>query len=186
MEGKLWVWFSTYNEYVWKTLFHLKGSSQMSHSLVTNLFKWPKTEHSIIPAIVFSGVSCYLLFYILLSRACWNLLVVPNPPPILPVTEFEKNATASKTSGFSHSSVAFLYFGCSSAWLVVQRRKYHVTGLCKGPNTNYYEPNWLVTVQSNSNLEAQGTETRGTILVWKENESVISLIWIHRVCLLYW
>jgi len=116
----------------------------MSYLLVRNLFKRPKIEHSIIPDIVFSGFSCFLLFYmsyitVFLTRACLKLELVPNPPLIIiPVTEFEKNATASNTSGFSHSSVAFLHFGCSSAWFVVLRSKHHVTVLCKGPiNTNY-------------------------------------------------
>ena len=119
----------TLNEHACKTRFHFKGSSQMNHSsLVRNSCKWPKTKHSSIPvnSCRFSGVFCYLL-----TRSCRNLVVVPNPLRILPVTEFEK--MRQQLQPFKRS---FLYFGCSSAWLVVQRRKYHVTGLCKGPNTN--------------------------------------------------
>lgn len=79
------------NEHACKTRFHLKSSSQMSHSLVRNLFKWPETVYSL--TFQLTHVLWRLLLsvvFILLSCACRNLVVVPNPPRILPVTELTK------------------------------------------------------------------------------------------------
>lgn len=123
------------NEHACKTRFHLKGSSQMSHSLVRNLLKWPKTVQSNIPInscfVASLVIFCFYASVMRLSKPSGSSQSSTYSTGHRIQKKKKKKCDNLLNKRLQPIKRGFFYFGCSSAWLVVQRRKYHVTGLCK-------------------------------------------------------